>query len=411
MIYSGYMTAEIKFIPDGTVTSPRGFCAGATHAGIKETAGDRLDLGILFAERPCPAAGRFTTNQIKAAPLVLTRQRLASGRATALVANSGNANACTGEQGLADASRMAALTADSLGIPAEEVLVASTGVIGLPLPMARLTAGIRRIALSTDGGHDLARAIMTTDTRPKEVAVAVRAGIYQFTIGGIAKGSGMIHPQMATMLGFLTTDAEVSPDFLQAALGQAADNSFNLVSVDGDTSPNDMVLIMASGLAGNPPITAESELAGAFQQALEQVCIHLARSIARDGEGATRLIEVTVSGARDTAEARQVARTIVSSPLVKAAVHGGDPNWGRIVAAAGRSGVAMEETRIDLHLGDICLLKGGQPQPFPPPDAAAVLNRDEVPVKLHLNLGTASATAWGCDLSPEYVTINSQYTT
>ncbi len=412
MCYSLFtVEAEIKFIPAGTITSPPGFSAGATHTGIKTEAADRLDLGILFSERPCTAAGLFTTNQIKAAPLVLSQQRLRKGRATAVVVNSGNANACTGEQGLADATKMAELAARNLGISAEDVLVASTGVIGQPLPMTRLTGGMEQVILSADGGHELAQAIMTTDTVAKEAAVVVRVGSSRFIIGGVAKGSGMIHPNLATLLCFLATDAAVELDFLKLALRQAVDISFNMVSVDGDTSPNDMVLIMANGLANNKPVSPDSELAGAFQQALDRLCIHLAKSIARDGEGATRLIEVTVGGARSLAEARLAARTIVSSPLVKAAVHGSDPNWGRILAAVGRSGVAVVEARIDLYLGDIGLVKAGKPLPFSQPSAVEVLSQGEVPINLQLNLGTATATAWGCDLSEEYVTINSQYTT
>jgi len=252
---------------------------------------------------------------------------------------------------------------------------------------------------------------MTTDTVPKETAVSVSSGESQFTIGGVTKGSGMIHPNLATMLCFLTTDAAVDIDFLKLALRRAADISFNMVSVDGDTSPNDTVLIMANGLAGNEPISPGSQLAGAFQQALDQVCIYLAKCIARDGEGASRLVGVTVSGAPSVAEARLAARTVVSSPLVKAAVHGGDPNWGRIVAAVGRSGVEVVESKIDLYIGQVCLVEGGRPLPFDEQSVVRVLKQSEVPIALHLNLGTSTATAWGCDLSEEYVTINSEYTT
>jgi len=399
----------VDFIASGTVTSPRGFHAGATDAGIKEKDKDSLDLGILFSEVPCVATALFTTNKIKAAPVVLCQQRLKSGRAVAVVVNSGCANAFTGEQGLADAAEMADLAARGSGISPGDVLVASTGVIGQPLPMEHLRAGMEQIVLSGDGGHDLTRAMMTTDTVPKEVAVRVGDG--EFTIGGVAKGSGMIHPQLATLLCFLTTDAAVDIDFLKLALRRAVDVSFNMVSIDGDTSPNDMVLLMANGLAGNATISQSTNGGDIFQQGLDQVCIHLAISIARDGEGANKLIEVTASGATSLAEARLAARAVVSSPLVKAAVHGGDPNWGRIMSAVGASGAEVVESKIDLYIGNICLVRAGQLLPFDKSSVIEVLRGREVSIGLNLNLGTATATAWGCDLSEEYVTINSQYTT
>jgi len=405
------MRGKIESIPSGTITSPRGFRAGATYAGINKKAKHGLDLGILFSEVPCAAAALFTTNRIKAAPVVMCQQRLQGGKAVAVVVNSGCANACTGEQGLADAAEMADLAAKGIGMSPEDVLVASTGVIGQPLPMKQIRAGIEQIVLSADGGHELAKAIMTTDTVPKETAVAVKIDDNKFTIGGVAKGSGMIHPALATMLCFLTTDALVDLDFLKLSLAKAVDISFNMVSVDGDTSPNDMVLIMANGLAGNEMIRPDSGQADAFQQALDKVCIYLAKSVAHDGEGASKLIEVTVSGAISVAEARLAARTIVSSPLVKAAVHGSDPNWGRIMVAIGGSGVEVVESKIDLYIGDICLVKAGIPLSFSKGSLIRLLSGSEVPISLQLNLGTATATAWGCDLSEEYVTINSQYTT
>jgi glutamate N-acetyltransferase/amino-acid N-acetyltransferase len=401
------MEARVNFIPSGGVTSPKGFLAGATRAGIKNKAEDRLDLGILFSEVPCAAAGIFTNNKIKAAPVVLSQQRLQNGRMVALVVNSGCANACTGEPGLADAVEMAGLTAKKLGAAADDVLVSSTGVIGERLPMERIRAGVGDVVLTADGGHDLARAIMTTDTVPKEVAV--RAS--DFIIGGVAKGSGMIHPDLATLLCFITTDAGVDLAFLRLALQEAVAISFNMVSIDGDTSPNDMVLIMANGLAGGKPVVKGSQQAEVFQLALNQLCVHLARAIARDGEGATKLIEVTVRGAASVADARLAARTIVSSPLVKAAVHGSDPNWGRVVAAAGRSGVQLVEAGLDLHIGGICVVNKGCPLPFEREKAVRVLDGSEVAITLDLNIGSAAATAWGCDLSEEYVTINSEYTT
>jgi glutamate N-acetyltransferase/amino-acid N-acetyltransferase len=396
--------AEIKAVPQGTVTSPEGFFAGATSAGINKKAGDKLDLAVLFSETPCVAEALFTTNRLKAATVLLSQQRLKQGKAGAVVVNSGCANAFTGQRGLAHAVEMAKLAAEGIGILPEDVLVASTGVIGVPLPMKRIRASIDRIILSRDGGHELAKAIMTTDTLPKETAVKVKAGGSEFTIGGVAKGSGMIHPDLATLLCFLTTDAAVEKDFLKKALKKAVDVSFNMISIDGDTSPNDMVLVMANGLAGSAP-------ADAFEQALEQVCIYLAKAVARDGEGATRLIEVTVDGAASLSEARSAARTIVSSSLVKAAIHGADPNWGRIMAAVGRSGVEVEEARLDLSIGEMLVVKAGSPLPFSKRSLIQLLKANEVAINLNLNLGSGNATAWGCDLSQEYVTINSQYMT
>ena len=405
------MEAEIELVASGGITSPKGFYAGATYVGIKKKGDNVLDLGVLFSQAPCATAALFTKNRIKAAPVVFSQQRVPSEKVVAVVANSGCANAFTGEQGLADAAEMAQWTAGNIGVSPEQVVVASTGVIGQRLPMELIRAGIERIIASEDGGGELARAIMTTDTVPKEAAVAVNVGGMEFAIGGVAKGSGMIHPDLATLLCFLTTDAAVDVDFLECALREAAALSFNMVSVDGDTSPNDMMLMMANGAAGNEPISVGSEKADIFQQALNLVCISLAKDVARDGEGATRLIAVTVAGASDVAEARLAARTVVSSPLVKAAIHGGDPNWGRIVAAAGRSGVEIEESKIGLYIGDVCVVRAGCPLPFDKGEMAKVLQDSEVSINLLLNLGAATATAWGCDLSEEYVTINSKYTT
>jgi len=405
------MEAGIETIPEGTVTSPEGFFAGATSAGISKKARDKRDLGILFSEAPCVATALFTTNRLKAAPVVLSQQRLKQGRALAVVVNSGCANAFTGDRGIRNAAEMAKLTAEGIGILPEDVLVASTGVIGAPLPMKPIRSGIERVILSRDGGHELARAIMTTDTFAKETAVVVGAGDSKFTIGGVAKGAGMIHPNLATLLCFLTTDAAVELDFAKSVLKKAVDISFNMVSIDGDTSPNDMVLLMANGLALSKPLSSGSAQADAFRQGLEQVCLYLAKSIARDGEGATKLIEVTVSGAPSLAEARLAARTVVSSSLVKAAVHGADPNWGRVMAAVGRSGVEVVEAKVDLYIGDIPVVKGGKPLPFSKRSVIQILKGREVSISLNLNLGSASATAWGCDLSEEYVTINSRYMT
>jgi glutamate N-acetyltransferase/amino-acid N-acetyltransferase len=404
------MENKIDFINDGTVTSPEGFSAGATHAGIKKVEG-KLDLGILFSEVPCTTAGLFTSSKIKAAAVTSCQEKLKKGRAMAVVVNSGCANAYTGEQGVADTVEMAKLVAEGIGVSADDVLVASTGVTGQPLPMELIQAGISRITLSHDGGHELARAIMTTDTVPKEAAVAVRTNKYQFTIGGIAKGSGMIHPNLATMFCFLTTDAAVELDFLKSTLKKAVDVSFNMISVDRDTSPSDTVLLMANGLAGNEPITAMSQEADVFQQALDKICIYLAKALARDGEGATKLIETTVDGARSTTEARLAARAVISSSLIKTAVHGGDPNWGRIIMALANSGAEVLLSKTDLSIGDIAMLESGRPLSFSEEAVIHVLEQSEVPISVNLNLGKGSATAWGCDMSEEYVAINSEYMT
>ncbi len=402
---------KAKSMPNGTITSPQGFLAGATYAGLKIATDGVLDLGTLYSEVPCTAAGLFTTNKVKAAPVLLSQQHLASGKAQAIIVNSGCANACTGEEGLDDAAQMARLTASKLGLLPDDVLVASTGVIGTRLPMDKIDRGIEGITLSRNGGHELARAITTTDTFAKEIAVNMEIDGKQIAIGGIAKGAGMIHPNMATLLCFLTTDAVVDTPFLHKALQRAADVSFNMISIDGDTSPNDSVILLANGLAGNKSIQEGISEADAFQAGLQKVCTYLAKCIARDGEGATRLIEVTVEGAQSLADARIAARAVAGSTLFKAAVHGSDPNWGRIVAALGRSGAEVEAAKIDVFLDSLCLMKSGCPQSFDKEEAQALLSKKEVPVKVNLNLGEAKATAWGCDLSEEYVTFNSAYTT
>jgi glutamate N-acetyltransferase/amino-acid N-acetyltransferase len=401
------METAPELIPGGTVTSAKGFKAGGIYAGIKNNARNNLDLGILLSEVACVTTGVFTLNKMKSAPVILCRKRLPSNTIRALVVNSGCANAGTGEQGMSNALAMIASAAERVGVTAEEVLVASTGLIGKQLPIDSIVSALRETKLSPDGGHTLAEAILTTDTNTKEVSVKTGG----FTIGGIAKGSGMVHPNMGTLLCFLATDASVDMDFLVPALRQAVDISFNMVSIDGDTSPNDTVLLMANGLAGNEVITQQSKQAALFQQALDKVCIHLAKTIASDGEGASKLIEATVSGAASTSDARAAARTIIGSPLVKAAIHGNNPNWGRIVAAAGRSGAELVESRLDLQIGGIYLIKRGNLLTFDRDKVVQALENSQVAIDLNLNLGEARATAWGCDLSPEYVTINSKHTT
>ncbi len=405
------MAARFQLVPGGTVTTPAGFSAGAVHAGIK-TRGDRvLDLGILCSEVPSTAAGLLTTSKVKAAPVLVCQERLPGGKARAMVVNSGCANACTGDQGLADAREMAGLVARKLGVPEAEVLVASTGVIGVPLPMARVRTGIERIVISRDGGHQLARSILTTDRSPKQIAVSTRVNNAKITVGGIAKGAGMIHPNMATLLCFLTTDARLEPGMAERALRQAVDASFNMISVDNDTSTNDTVILMASGLAGNQPLKEGGADAEAFRAALQQVCVYLAKRVVRGGEGATRLVEVTVEGAASEQDARLAVRAVASSCLVKSAIHGADPNWGRILAAVGRSGAEVDQGRVDLYLDEVGLLKAGIPVQFDVEKARRILKREEVPIRVCLNLGGDQAVGWGCDLSADYVTINSAYAT
>jgi len=404
--------AKVESVSGGTVTSPSGFSAGATYAGIKKRGKGVLDLGIIYSSEPCTVAAVFTTNRIKSAAVVVNQRTLAKGgTVSAVVANSGCANSSTGEQGIDDAIETTRAAAKSLGIEPEEVLVASTGVIGVPLPMAAIYKGINQVALTADGGHDFERAIMTTDTSPKEVALRVSDSKTRFTIGGVAKGSGMIHPNMATMLVFLTTDAAVSPGFLLDSLRKSVAVSFNMISVDGDTSPSDTVVVLANGKGRNEPIGHGSPLADIFQKALERVCVYLAKAIARDGEGATRLIEVTVKGAATLDEARRAARTIVSSNLVKAAVYGRDPNWGRVTAALGRSEIDLVENKLDVTMAGIPVLEGGRPVAFEREVAVKALGKDTVPIVVDLHLGREKATAWGCDLTEQYVVINSAYTT
>jgi glutamate N-acetyltransferase / amino-acid N-acetyltransferase len=406
------MSTKLDVQIDGGVTTPKGFLAGATYAGIKKQSQNALDLSILYSEKSCTTAAVFTTNKVKAAPVILDQNKLEKTRQSrAVVINSGCANACTGEQGMKAAIETSEIVAKKLDISSDEVMTASTGVIGVQLPMDKIRAGIGKIVLSKEGGKELTRAIMTTDTRPKSIAVKVRSGPAEFTIGGTCKGAGMIHPNMATMLGFLTSDASIDSDFLKSELKKAVDKSFNMVSVDGDTSTNDMVIIMCNGLANNLKITKDSDLADGFRTALQQVCTYLAKCIAQDGEGATRLIEIQVNGALNQKDAKLVARTISNSPLVKTAVHGCDPNWGRIIAAAGRSGASLIQNKADVYIGGMCLFKAGMPLPFNKKEASDLLNQDEVILRVDLNLGKANSTAWGCDLTNEYISINADYTT
>ncbi|MEE9285619.1 MAG: bifunctional glutamate N-acetyltransferase/amino-acid acetyltransferase ArgJ [Dehalococcoidia bacterium] len=398
-------------VPGGTVTTPKGFRAGATYAGLKTYAEDKLDLCILSSETPCAVAGVFTRNSIVSPSVELDKERLARRRAQAVIVNSGCANACVGPQGMIDAKEMATLAAGVLGIDEEDVLVASTGIIGVELPMAMIRSAVERIDLAPDGGGLFARAIMTTDSRPKEAAVTLEVDGKPCVIGAAVKGVGMIHPTMATLLCFITTDAAVEPGFLQTALKSAADLSFNMVTIDGDSSTNDTALLLANGLAGNPPVQAESPEAEAFTDALTSLCVSLAKEVARDGEGATKLLEVTVEGAVSVEDARLAARTVASSPLVKTAIHGADPNWGRVMMALGRSGAALDEGRLALYLNEVCVFDEGGPVPFFHEAAKVSMQEPEVRIRANLRLGSHEATAWGCDLTEKYVRFNSEYTT
>jgi glutamate N-acetyltransferase/amino-acid N-acetyltransferase len=396
----------------GGVGAPRGFRLSAVHAGVKKTAG-ALDLGIIAADRLVPAAALFTTNLAQAAPVLVSKAHLqqTQAMARAIVVNAGCANACTAARGMEDAARMAADVATALGCSASEVLVASTGVIGVALPIDRVSAGIAAAArsLARERGGDIARAIMTTDPFPKEHAVTVETSRGSFIVGGTAKGSGMIEPNMATMLGFLTTDAQVTPALLHRALVESAEDTFNAITVDGECSTNDSLFALASGASG---VVIDEDTYPALLEGLFAVSRELALGIVRGGEGATKLISVTVHDARTKDDARQVARTIANSPLVKTAVHGADPNWGRIVAAAGRAGVPFDVSHATVHVGTTLLFENGLPHDEAAPEAAEYLKGNTIEIQVHLGTGGGrQATVYGCDLSAEYVRINGEYRT
>jgi glutamate N-acetyltransferase/amino-acid N-acetyltransferase len=405
------MSGGINLVERGSVTTPQGFLGGATYAGIKTYSEDKLDLGLIYSQAPCVAAGVFTTSSIRSPSVTLNQERLSGGLIRGLVVNSGIANACVGEQGYEDAKEMSALAAARLGVEPSEVLVCNTGIIGVELPMSLIRSGLEQIEVAEESGLDVARAMMTTDSRPKTVAVSFEIDGRQIHVGGVAKGSGMIHPNMATMLSFIATDAAVEQEFLGSCLREVADASYNMLTIDGDSSTNDTVVVMANGLAGNSVITSGSQQGETFKQALLVVGTHLTKELARDGEGASRLILVDVAGAKDTADARKAARTVASSSLVKSAVYGADPNWGRVLAALGRSGAAADEAKIDLFVNGVCIMQSGRPIPFHRDAVVALMRGDEVTFRLQLNLGDGEATAYGCDLTEEYVVINSAYTT
>jgi glutamate N-acetyltransferase/amino-acid N-acetyltransferase len=396
----------------GGITAPAGFRAAGLHCGIKKNGNP--DLALIVSDSPSTyAAGLFTTNLAKAAPILVSQRNLADsgGLTRAIVTNSGCANACTGPQGAADADEMAALTAAALGVEPRQVLVASTGVIGVNLRMPAVRAGVpaAAAALSDAGGAAAARAIMTTDPFPKEAAVEVTTDVGRFRVGGMAKGSGMIEPRMATMLGYLTTDAAVDPALLHRALADACRYTFNAITVDGEPSTNDCVFAMANGMSG---VVIDEGLYPALFEGFRQVAHALALSIVRGGEGATKLVAVTVTGAASDADAWMAARAIANSPLVKTAVHGADPNWGRLVAASGRSGAAFVLERARVRIGHLVLFEDGQPFDERAPDASTYLTGPTLDLEVNLGTGgTHSATVWTCDLTAEYVKINAEYRT
>jgi glutamate N-acetyltransferase/amino-acid N-acetyltransferase len=407
---------QLSFIDGGAITSVPGFRAAGVACGIKKSGA--LDLAMVVSDRPCVAAAVFTTNKIQSPSVTFDREllRRKTDDVRALVINSGCANAITGEQGHRDAQTMSSLGAQAIGNPAAGVFVMSTGVIGQHLPMERVERGIQLAAagLSSepDAGHAAARAIMTTDTRPKEAAARAQIAGVTITLGGMCKGAGMIHPDMATMLGMVVTDAAIAPVALDAAVRYAADRSFNAVTVDGDASTNDTFVVLANGLAGNEAIEVpEGDAFVAFRDALTAVAARLAQEIARDGEGATKFVTITVRGARSFDQARHGARTIATSMLVKTAIFGTDANWGRVLAAIGRSGIDLNPNSMGLWFDELQLVADGTPLAYSEEAAHATLTKAEVTITVDLGVGDAVATVWTCDLSHEYVTINADYRT
>lgn len=394
---------------DQSVTAPQGFRAGITACGIKSDPGVP-DLAMLVSDAPCVAAGVFTTSRTRAAPVEVCVEHLRGGRAQAAIINSGNANCATGEVGLRNAHRMTELTAQKLHIEDALVLCSSTGIIGRQLPMDKVEAGVKAIELSREGGLDFARGIMTTDTRPKYLALEFEIEGRTVRLGGATKGVGMIFPNMATMICYLTTDAAIEPAWLKDELKAAVDDSYNMVSVDGDMSTNDTCVLLANGLAGNTPLNAQHPDAAAFRAALRHMTQYLAREMARDGEGATKLMTVHVRNARDKADAIKAARAITVSPLWQCALAGGDPNWGRISAALGASGCDVDRDTYDIFIGDVQVMKQGMAASYDQNAARAAMADDEVIVTVDLHLGDGNATAWGCDLTHGYVDENTLYT-
>ena len=402
-------------ITEGGICAAKGFSAGGIHCGIRKLK-TKKDLSLIYSEKKAAAAAVYTTNLVKGAPITVTQAHLADGTAQAVICNSGNANTCNFD-GIEIAEKMSEITAKALGIRAEDIIVASTGVIGQRLNIEPIANGMEELvsSLSTDGSLDAAEGIMTTDTKNKEIAVEFELGGKVCHIGGIAKGSGMIHPNMATMLVFITTDAAISSEMLEKALKSDVQESFNMISVDGDTSTNDMVAVMANAMAGNPEICEENEDFRIFMQALNTVTVYLCRQIAGDGEGATKLLECKVTGAKDTACAKTVAKSVICSSLLKAAMFGADANWGRVLCAIGYSGADVDVNKVDVAFeskgGILKVCKDGAGIEFSEEKAKEVLSEQEINILIELNSGEASAVAWGCDLTYDYVKINGDYRT
>ena len=400
---------------EGGVTAAQGFVAGGIHCGVRKNK-SKPDLAMIYSEAPCAAAAVYTQNLVKGAPILVTQKNIADGAAKAVICNSGNANTCNAD-GEEKAQAMCDLTAQALSIDPQDVVVASTGVIGQVLPIEPIQAGIPELvkALSADGSHAAATAIMTTDTIAKEAAAEVEIGGKTVKVGGISKGSGMIHPNMATMLCFVTTDCAISPAMLDKAIHQVTEKTFNMISVDGDTSTNDTFAILANGAAGNPEITAPGPDYDAFAQALEAVCRQLSKLMAGDGEGATKLLVCRVDGAVDLSMARTVAKSVICSTLFKAAMFGADANWGRVLCAIGYSGAAVDVDKIDVSFrsakGQVDVCQNGAGIPFSEEEASLVLGEGEIEILIHLHMGQESAQAYGCDLTYDYVKINGDYRT
>ncbi len=399
----------------GGVCAAKGYKASGIHCGIRKNR-DKRDLSLIYSEVPASCAGVYTTNLVKGAPIAITKKHIENGIAQAIICNSGNANTCNAD-GPYIAEKTCSLLAEELGIPTDDVVVSSTGVIGQPLDIAPIAAGIPELVkeLSESGSDEAAEGIMTTDTKKKEAAVEFIAGGKTCRIGGIAKGSGMIHPNMATMLVFITSDVSISPEMLNKALKGDIANTFNMLSIDGDTSTNDTVIVMANGLAGNETITEEGEDFTTFMEALNSVNISLCRQIAGDGEGATKLLECKVTGGKDTACAKTVAKSVICSSLLKAAMFGADANWGRVLCAIGYSGADVDVNKIDVSFkseaGVIEVCKNGAGVEFSEEKAKEILLKDEIDILVDLNDGEAEAAAWGCDLTYDYVKINGDYRT
>ena len=385
-----------------------GFAVGAAMAGVKDGTPRRLDVALIVSDRLCAAAGVFTTNQVIAAPCIVTRRHLERGKLRGIVVNSGNANACTGTQGERDAVAMAEAAAAKIGCDPHEVAVASTGVIGVPLPMGRIATAVKEMTLGPARWADVANAIMTTDTRPKSIGSELALSTGTVHLRGVAKGAGMIHPNMATLLAFVVTDADVEEAALRETVPYAAETSFNTISIDGDTSTNDTLLVLANGASG---IKARGRDVDAFNGAVRALCESLAREIVADGEGVTRVFEVMVRGAASDEDAKRAARTITTSNLVKTAINGADPNWGRILAAAGRSGAKVDAARATVRIGEVVVFDSGAPRPFDAEKVRGIFSQPQIWIEVELGLGSGKAHAWGTDLSAEYVRINAEYTT